>query len=179
MAPQRRWRAVLSLGFALGLTACMGLGGPLHDATPIPVDPGRAASLVSAYRTANGLAPVGVDPLLTQAAREQALAMGRRDKIGHGVAGRLPGRVAAVGYDWGAVAENLGAGYANLDAAMQGWKISAEHRRNLLNPHVTEIGVAAVATPPGSRYRTYWALILATERPQASNAGPFGMAALR
>ena len=32
--------------------------------------------------------------------------------------------------------------------------------------NVTEIGIAAVATPAGSKQRTYWALILATPRPE-------------
>jgi uncharacterized protein YkwD len=108
-----------------------------------------------------------------QAASVQALAMGERDKIGHRVAGPLPRRIAATGYDWGAAAENLGAGYASLDATMAGWRNSSGHRANLLNPDVTEIGVAAVRTPTGARHDTYWALILAAPRPQqAASAGP-------
>jgi uncharacterized protein YkwD len=79
--------------------------------------------------------------------------------------------VAAVGYDWGMVAENLGAGYANLDEVVAGWKASAGHRKNLLNPLATDIGIAAVATPPGSSHRNYWALVLATPQPDRS-AGP-------
>ena len=71
------------------------------------------------------------------------------------------------------------AGYSSLDDAMAGWKASAGHRRNLLNPHVTEIGIAAVATPPGSKQRNYWALILAAPPPERVAAGPFGMGLLR
>jgi uncharacterized protein YkwD len=134
---------------------------------------------VSAYRSQHGLGSVGVDSRLTQAAREQARAMGERDRIGHGVAGGLGGRVSAAGYDWGATTENLGAGFESLDDAMAGWRNSAGHRQNLLNPHVTEIGVAAVATPEGSRHRTYWALILAAPRPEQVLAGPFAMGAVQ
>ena len=169
--------AVLAI-LALVLAACSG-GGSRQPATPISLDVGRTASLVSAYRAANGLGPVRVESRLMQAAATQARVMGERDRIGHRVAGPLPRRIWAAGYDWGAAAENLGAGYSNLDGAMAGWKASAGHRRNLLHPDVTEIGVAAVATPPGSKHRTYWALILAAPRPEPSPAGPFAMGPLR
>jgi uncharacterized protein YkwD len=141
------------------------------------VDAGRTANLVSAYRAQHGLGSVSVDSRLMQAAAGQARAMGERDRMGHRVAGSLPRRVSAAGYDWGATAENLGAGYASLDAAMQGWKASGEHRQNLLHPLVTDIGVAAVATPPGSKKRSYWALILAGPRPEQPPGGPFAMQA--
>jgi uncharacterized protein YkwD len=166
-----RW-ALIS---ALGLSACT--TGTLQPVTPLAVDSDRAASLVSDLRAANGLDPVHVDSRLTQAAAAQARSMGERDRIGHRVEGSLPRRLAAAGYDWGATAENLGAGYGDLDDVMAGWKASGEHRKNMLNPLVTELGVAAVATPPGAKKRTYWALILATPRPERIAAGPFTMEA--
>jgi uncharacterized protein YkwD len=100
-----------------------------------------------------------------------ARTMGERDKINHRLGGSLPKRVAAAGYDWGAVAENLAAGYDSTDEAIAGWKASAGHRKNLLNPLVTEIGIAAVSTPPGSDHRNYWALVLAMPRPERVAAG--------
>jgi uncharacterized protein YkwD len=151
--------------------------GGIRPVTPIAVDAGAAAGMVSAFREENGLGPVGVDSRLMEAAADQARAMGERDKIGHSVAGSLPRRLGRAGYDWAATAENLGAGYASLPAAIEGWKASADHRKNLLNSYVTEIGVAAVATPPGSKKRTYWALIVGMPRPQAVAAGPFAMGA--
>jgi uncharacterized protein YkwD len=109
------------------------------------------------------------------AATDYARAMGASDKINHRIGGSLPRRVAASGFRWGAVAENLAAGYSSLDETMAGWKASAGHRRNLLNPRVTEIGIAAVATPPGSRHRNYWALILAMPQTDRVAAGPLGL----
>jgi uncharacterized protein YkwD len=106
--------------------------------------------------------------------------MGTRDQISHKIGGSLPKRVTAAGYDWGAAAENLGAGYASLDDVIAGWKASAGHRQNLLNPRVTEIGIAAVATPSGSKHRNYWALILATPQPdRVATGGPFALELLR
>ena len=120
--------------------------------------------MVSAYRARNGLGPVGTDPRLNWVASAQSMAMAGRDRLSHNAGGSLPRRLSAGGYAWDAAAENIGAGYSSLGAAMQGWEVSAEHRKNLLNSHVTEIGVAAAAPPPGSRFRTYWTLVLATPR---------------
>jgi uncharacterized protein YkwD len=159
---------------AILLSACSAFGTH-QPVTPIPVDAARVASLVSAYRVDNGLGAVATDSRLMQAANRQARAMGERGRMGHRVAGSLPRRVTAAGYEWGAVAENLGAGYPTLDAALAGWKASRDHRANLLNPNVTEIGVAAVATPPGASKRSYWALILAGPRPEPVLAGPFAL----
>jgi len=165
--PGRRSRIGLGsalLAFGLVLSACT-TGGP-QPVTPIRVDAGRAAQLISAYRAENGLGPVGVDSRLMKAAADYARVMGERDRIGHRIGASLPRRVAAVGYDWGFVAENLAAGYSTVEDAMQGWKNSPGHRQNLLNPYAAEIGIAAVATPPGSDRRNYWALILAMQQPK-------------
>lgn len=173
----RPLNTLLVTAFAVALAACT--SGPTQPVTPIAVDAGRTQALVSAFRAQNGLGPVQVESRLMQAAQTQARAMGERDRMGHRVAGPLPRRVMAAGYDWGTATENLGAGYRSLDAAMQGWKDSPDHRHNLLNPEVTEIGVAAVRTPAGSDHDTYWALILASPRPEPPPGGPFAMPAQR
>ena len=164
---------IVALIAGLSLTACT--TSTLQPVTPMPVDAGRAAALISSYRAERGLGRVGVDSRLTLAAGSYARVMGEQDRVNHRLGGSLPKRVAATGYDWGAVAENLAAGQPSLDATMRDWKSSAGHRANLLNPLVTEIGIAAVATSPGSGHRTYWALILATPRPERVAAGPFGL----
>ena len=58
---------------------------------------------------------------------------------------------------------------------MAAGKTPAGHRRNLLNPLVTEIGIAAVATGGDAKHDTYWALILAAPRPERVASGPFAM----
>jgi uncharacterized protein YkwD len=173
-----RCPAFAALATAVVLSACSSFGTH-RPVAAIAVDAARAASLVSAYRVEHGLGPVAIDSRLMQAAGRQALAMGERDRMGHRVGGSLPRRVTAAGYDWGAIAENLGAGYPSLDAALAGWKRSGDHRANLLNPGVTEIGVAAVATPPGSSKRSYWTLILAGPRTEPVLAGPFAFPVLQ
>src|SRR5262244_2263431 len=49
------------------------------------VDAGMAASMISGYRTNNGLSTVQVDPELVKLAEAQAQAMASRDKIEHNV----------------------------------------------------------------------------------------------
>lgn len=134
--------------------------------TPIRVDAGQVARMISAYRAENGLPPVGVDSRLMRVATDYAYVMGERDTIKHGIGGSLPRRVSAAGYHWGYAAENLAASYSTIEDAMQGWKNSPGHRKNLLSPYATEIGVAAVSTPAGSAHRNYWALVLATPQPE-------------
>ncbi len=166
---------IAAIALGLGLSGCSTISFQQQPVTPIRVDAGRAASLISSYRAQNGLGPVHVDSRLTGEAAAYARAMGERDKIDHGIGGSLPKRLSAAGYDWGAAAENLGAGYSSLDDVMSGWKASAGHRANLLNPLVTDIGIGAVATPAGSKHRNYWALVLAAPQPDRMAAGPFGM----
>ncbi|MEM9106047.1 MAG: CAP domain-containing protein, partial [Pseudomonadota bacterium] len=55
---------------------------------------------------------------------------------------------------------NLGAGYVSFDHALDGWKGSPDHDQNLLNKHVTRMGIARVQRPDG-RYRNFWVLIMA------------------
>lgn len=167
--PSRLLLRALFLTLCLGLGACA-TGGP-QPVTPIQVDASEAARMISAYRARNGLGPVSVDSRLMQVATEYARVMGERDKIGHRLGASLPRRVTAAGYDWSYAAENLGASYGTLEAVMRGWKESPGHRKNLLSPLATEIGIAAVATPPGSKHRNYWALVLAAPRPERVVAG--------
>ena len=56
--------------------------------------------------------------------------------------------------------ENISAGYHTLAEAFSGWRDSPPHRANMLNRGVARLGIAAVYAP-GSKYKVFWALILA------------------
>lgn len=124
------------------------------------LDSGVAASMISGYRQNNGLSAVTVDPELTRLARAQAEAMARRNKLDHDVIGGLPKRVKSSGYDADVAVENISAGYHTLAEAFSGWRDSSSHRANMLKRGVTHMGIAAVYVP-GSKYKVFWALILA------------------
>lgn len=51
---------------------------------------------------------------------------------------------------WNAVAENIAAGYNSASEVVEGWMDSAGHRKNILNPEYTHMGIGLV------KYKGYW-----------------------
>ncbi len=160
--------ALLLLPLALGLAAC---GSAPVDTKPTfyndlaksgqPVDPAAAASILNAYRGTKGLSQVSIDPELSKVAQEQANAMAAADKLSHEVGGRtFVMRMKASGFDPKIAVENVGAGYHTLAEAFSGWRDSPPHNQNMLTPGVTRMGIAT-AFAPRSKYKVYWALVLA------------------
>jgi uncharacterized protein YkwD len=130
-------------------------------ATPdVQVDAKAAASMISGYRKNNGLGHVALDPKLMAMAESQAKAMAARNQLEHNVGGQFADRVRRSGFDAKVAVENIGAGYHTLAEAFSGWRDSAPHRANMLHRSVTKMGIAAVYAP-GSKYKVFWALILA------------------
>ncbi len=124
------------------------------------LDAPAAASMLSGYRANNGLGAVTIDPELMKLADAQARAMASRDKLDHNVIRDFGERLKASGYKANGAAENIGAGYHTLAEAFSGWRDSPPHRENMLLRGATRIGIAA-AYAPKSKYRVFWALILA------------------
>lgn len=99
---------------------------------------------------------------LERAAHTQALDMAQRGYMSHaGSDGSTPGdRVKRAQYDWRAVAENVAAGQATAEAAVQSWLDSPGHCVNVMSPKFTEMGVAYVVNldrPEG----IFWAQVFA------------------
>jgi len=124
------------------------------------LDAAAAASMISGYRANNGLPAVTLDPELMRLAQAQAEVMAKRDKLDHAAGKPFIVRLKASGYDAKAAAENISAGYHTLAEAFSGWRDSPPHRANMLLKGATRMGIAAVYTP-ASKYKVYWALILA------------------
>ena len=124
------------------------------------LDADAAASMISGYRANNDLPPVTLDPALMQLAAAQATVMAKRDRLDHNAGKPFTARLKTSGYDARIAAENIGAGYHTLAEAFSGWRDSAPHRANMLLKGATRIGIAAVFTPT-SKYKVYWALIIA------------------
>ncbi|HEY2526542.1 MAG TPA: CAP domain-containing protein [Xanthobacteraceae bacterium] len=124
------------------------------------LDADAAQSMISGYRSNNGLPPVTLDPELMRLASEQAHAMAARDKMDHNVARPFQQRIRNSGFDASVAVENVAAGYDTLAEAFSGWRESPPHRANMLNRTVTRMGIAAVYAPQ-SKYKVFWALILA------------------
>jgi uncharacterized protein YkwD len=124
------------------------------------LDAAAAASMISGYRANNGLPAVELDSDLMRLAKTQAEVMAKRDKLDHGAGKPFVQRLKASGYDAKRAAENISAGYHTLAEAFSGWRDSNPHRANMLLAGATRIGIAAVYTP-GSKYKVYWAMIIA------------------
>jgi uncharacterized protein YkwD len=172
--------AVLALiGGALCIAAVAGsLAGCAGGETPAPseptfyqnlaqpdmsVDAAAAASMISGYRSNNGLGPLTVDPDLMRMANEQAVAMAQHDKMDHDIGRPFQERVRGSPFKSAVVVENISAGYHTLAEAFSGWRDSPPHRANMLNRSVSRLGIAA-AFSPNSKYKVFWALILAAHR---------------
>ena len=128
--------------------------------TDAQVDANAAQSMISGYRSNNGLGPVIIDPELMQLASEQARSMAARDKLDHDVGKPFQERIRKSGFDASVAVENISAGYHTLAEAFSGWRDSPPHRANMLNRSVTKMGIAAVYAPQ-SKYKVFWALIMA------------------
>ncbi len=155
-------RAAVLLLLGLPVLGCTGgpeLTGPPRATRRLEVDGAQASAWVSRYRRDHGLPEVTRDPALEAVAQAQADAMASANELSHTVAGPLPARLAAAGRDEHAAAENVSAGYGTLEAALGGWQRSPEHNRNLLFAPIRHIGIAGAAAP-GTRYGTFWALVM-------------------
>jgi uncharacterized protein YkwD len=121
-----------------------------------------AASMISGYRRNNGLGSVTVDPALNRIAKQQALAMAAGNRVGHDAgAGNLDARAVRAGYRYERITENVAGGYHTLAEAFSGWRDSPPHKANMLKNGVTKLGIAATYAP-GTKYKVFWTLILAS-----------------
>ncbi len=129
----------------------------------VRLDPQAARDLINRYRAQKGLQPLALNPRLAEAARRHSADLARHDRLAHrGSDGSNPwSRVRKAGYSPRLAAENVGAGQRSLAEVVQGWKRSPGHDRNLLLPDATEMGIALV-TDAGTRYGTFWTLVLGT-----------------
>ena len=164
--------AALVCGVLIGVAVLAGCAGDNNPPAGEPtfyrslanpdakLDADAAQSMISGYRTNNGLGPVTIDPELMKLASEQAHAMAARDKLDHDAWRPFQERIQQSSFDASVAVENIGAGYHTLAEAFSGWRDSPPHRANMLNRNVTKMGIAA-AYAPKSKYKVFWSLILA------------------
>lgn len=122
-------------------------------------------SLTNAERKAAGLPAFTANTQLMRAAQIQADQMAALGQMAHSLPrARYPepqDRIAAVGYQWLAYAENVAYGQANPAAAITSWMGSSGHRHNILNPVLTQIGTGVAKGADG---RPYWVQVFGQPR---------------
>jgi hypothetical protein len=139
-------RAILVLATGLSLT---------FSAPPAAAE--SPAELISNYRLKHGEVRVTRDATLDRIAMEQARAMAAKDHLSHDALGPFARRMAPSGA--GRAAENIAYGYESFEKTLGQWIDSSEHRRNLLLPRATRVGIASAKDASGKR--TYWAMEIA------------------
>lgn len=135
-------------------------------ATNVNVTPGKlnvaeAQSMINAYRAKFGIAPLRLNPKLTEAARMQAEDLAKHDRISHyGSDGSdVEERARRAGYSYHLLAENIGTGQVTAAEVIRGWQRSPGHNQNLLLADAEHMGLALVYNPK-SEYKTFWALVV-------------------
>jgi uncharacterized protein YkwD len=111
-----------------------------------------------AYRAAGAL---NWNTTLLQAAKGHATDMATNNYFAHtGLDGRSPAqRVAAAGYNYSRMGENIAAGQPSVASVMAAWIASPGHCQNMMTPEYLDIAVACVRND-ASTYRLYWAMEL-------------------
>jgi uncharacterized protein YkwD len=118
-------------------------------------------SRTNAVRHQEGRPPVAPNPQLTATAQDFAAFMAHTGQLSHTADGQTPeARAKAHGYDPCLIAENIAsqhhpAGFtteALAEGFFQGWQQSPDHRKNLLDPAVTETGVGVAQREQTSAY---------------------------
>ncbi len=138
-----------------------------------------AQAAISRYRAEHGLGAVTPDAKLMRLAAEQADAMARAGVLDHSVARPFQVRMASYGPE--VAVENIAAGTKTFASTLDIWEHSPGHDANLRRAGVTRFGIAS-AEAPGSRYKIFWSLIMAGEKPKPKHGvreagGPGLMAA--
>jgi uncharacterized protein YkwD len=172
----RSLAALLFAGGLTGLTAALAQNVQEHNAEKLSTsrkaakedradDFQQAVKLImdktNEFRRQDGKEPVKSNDNLTKTAQYFADFMARTDEYGHEADGKKPAdRAKEHGYEYCIVLENIAYLYRSSGLKAQelseqffeGWKNSPGHRKNLLDPDVTETGVAIAQSAESGYY---------------------------
>jgi uncharacterized protein YkwD len=124
------------------------------------------AQMISQYRREHGLSTVRTDPQLTAIAERQAKAMAASGIMDHSVAGSFTSRISGVRTSM--ASENIAAGNRTWAETFRMWQTSPGHNANLLQSKADIVGVA-VARNDQTRYKTFWAMVIAEKPPKGKD----------
>lgn len=116
-------------------------------------------ALTNQARQDAGVGPLRFSYQLGQAAQNHTQAMGTQNFFSH--TGKdnstFVSRIAATGYQYTAVGENLAAGQPTPQSVVQNWLNSPSHKANLLAADFTEVGFGLYNATGSSDFGLYWA----------------------
>ena len=112
--------------------------------------------LTNVERTRHGRTPLQANERLMRAAQIHAEQMARAGQMAHDLPGAAyphsEDRLAAAKYRWTAYGENVAMGQSSAAHALDSWMHSPGHRKNILNPVYTELGVGYALDRAGRPY---------------------------
>jgi uncharacterized protein YkwD len=119
--------------------------------TSLSADEARLVALMNAARAAAGLGPLAVNPALETLAQEKAADMVRLGYVGHvspdlGLPIQMEMRAGYLA--WGMGAEDIAEAGSVLQAFAM-FRASPTHWANIVDPALTQVGVAVVPVPYG------------------------------
>lgn len=162
-------RRFLSISLALLVAGCMTMSDNQERRVETQDVTLEAIKHINEFRAKNGLKPVTYDSNLVSMASRQVVVMASKDVLSHEVDGDFVKRMNANGFRDAEGAENVGAGHASVENAINSWIASPGHRANILMKNATRVGVVR-ADAPWSRYRNYWGLVIASQPANATTA---------
>ena len=106
----------------------------------------RVAELVNVERQKNGLAPLTLDPAISNVARIKSKDMSDNNYFAHQSPnyGSAADMLTQNGIRYSAWGENIAAGQRTPEEVVSAWMNSPGHRANILASHFTKIGVGYV-----------------------------------
>jgi len=137
----------------------------------------RALALLQADRARDGLPALTLDPELSRVARAHSADMRDNGFFGHRspTTGTVSDRLRAVGYTSVLHGENIAANPSLYDAE-QGLYYSLGHRRNIISPDFTRVGIGVAHRP--SHGRRQWLVTQVFARPVPNVTPAVGRAAV-
>jgi len=114
----------------------------------------QALNLVNENRRRGGCGNVTVDRRLIVAANRHASEMARRGYFAHedSRGERAGDRVQDAGYRWSRYGENIARGQDSVFEVVNGWMKSPEHRENIMDCGLREVGVGLAFAPDRTPY---------------------------
>lgn len=149
-------RLTVTLVLGLALAAC-GTSGPAPVAQATQAG-GPASAAVNGIRAQEGAPAITRSRVLDGVAKAHANDMAANKFFSHtGSNGStVATRVKGAGYKWCTVSENVGQGYRTQASAIEAWRKSQGHYRNMVNRKSRQFGLAQAGE--------YWVMVLAAKR---------------
>ncbi|MGP4060696.1 CAP domain-containing protein [Halobacillus sp. H74] len=103
----------------------------------------QVVELTNQEREKQGLAPLELDTELSGVAKDKSLDMQQNNYFSHNspTHGSPFDMMKAYGIDYRTAGENIAMGQTSPEQVVEGWMNSEGHRKNIMNPNFTHIGV--------------------------------------